>query len=371
MCKRWTDRLTGGVLGWLALCALAFTAGCNLLSRNAQTARVGVCARTITPQDLGMQIEAVSQLPFVTREGAQIRVEIMGSKRAQAYAEDLLSGTTVCTEPLPESVATVLQQARETLQAGDQAGALEIIRTLLGQTSSGVRPLGLMRVRAQTHADWRARIGATIQFAEELALQGDQAAYDNLMQEVGEYFDQQASAALEEAGFDETLRIAEDALLLGRDRVFQQASNRLKDAARQELEEAIKDFDPCLPNPDVLENSIKDLLNALAKAQFFGAADGTGLSEQASALAEQGIANLESLARGEQPACALGGTFSLDGASGFAQATGTLHSCQGMGGPWEGTLQLTYNDGEGIGICSGNATWSFSLEDGELDFRQK
>ncbi len=325
--------------------------------------QASLCAQTVTPEAMQLNLPAVAQLPSYTRQNPQWPPPPIGLEGAQALAQALLDVPTFCDEALPEGIASVLAQAQDALHAGNTGQALDLIRTLL-ESSTLRYGAGLMRPLSQSHADWRARIGATIQFAEELALQGEQTAYDNLMQQVGEYFNQQAGEALKDAGFNDALRIAEEALLLGQQSTFEKAKARLQETARQELEQAIKDFDPCLPNPDVLDQDIRDLLNALAKAQLVGvpeALDTGSLYQQASTLFEQAVNNMESMARGEPPRCGYQGTFNLTGAGGAAEISGSLRSCQGVNGPWQGQLQLHYDDGDAFGRCDGNTEWTFSL----------
>ncbi len=345
------------VCGLVAL--LLLTAGCNVGVAERSGGRQGVCARQITPADLGMDIAAVAEMPFAINPDLSVAMTKMGSQRAQRQAEALLQVTTFCTQPLPEAVSAVLTQALDALRAGDSAQGVDIIRSLLQSGAGLQRAPGWMLIPSQRHADWRARIGATIQFAEELALQGNQAAYDDLMQDVGAYFSEQASAALEGADFKETLRIAEEALLLGQDGVYEKAREQLQERARQELEQAMQSFDPCLSSPDALNQQIRDMLNALTKAQFFGAA--SGLEEQAIAMAEKAMANYEHLGHGEPTDCAYQGTLTLSGSTGFVELDGELRSCNGLDGPWQGRLRLHYDDNGGFGVCDGAAAWNFSL----------
>lgn len=312
---------------------------------------------------MGLHLEPAARLPYLAGQGTNVKVESLGMARARQKAEALLAVPTFCDEALPKAVADVLAQARAALKQGNTAEGLRLIRSLL-HTGAGARPPGLAAPWRQTDPDWRARIGATIQFAEELALQGDQESFDQVMSEVVDYFGEQATQALENADFYEALRIAEEALLLGRQDVADRATDILREQVRQEWEQTIAGFSPCIPDPDQLHEATRRLLDALAKAQFFGVPGATDGAMYTTTLEqfEQARNNLEAMSRGEPPQCGYQGTFTLNGATGFATLTGTLRSCSGIPGPWEAQAHLIYDDAGGFGHCEGEVQWTFALD---------
>lgn len=353
-------------VGWgtvLLLLAVGL-AGCTLpLGAGGKTASASPCARTVTPEMMGLHLEPVTQLPYLAGQGATIKVELFGRARARQQAEALLAVPTFCDEALPEAIAAVLEQARAALKQGNTAEALRLIRSLLHPGVGGRSP-GLAYSQRQTHPDWRARISATIQFAEELALEGDQAGYDQVMSEVMDYFGEQATQALEQADFREALRIAEEAMLLGRQDVAEQATEIIRDKVRQAWEQTVAGFSPCISDPDRLREAMRQLIEALAKAQFFGvpgAVDGE-MYNTTIELFERAKNNLEAMGRGEPPKCGYRGAFTLSGATGFATLTGTLRSCTGTTGPWEAQAHLVFDDSGGFGHCEGDVQWTFTLD---------
>ena len=348
-------------------CAIAgLLAGCSIpLALGQATGEDGICAQEITPEAMGMDLDAAARPPFLVEQGGLPIITTLGLELARQRASVLLAVGTFCDEDLPPAIAQVLEQALELLHRGETSQAVALMRTLLAQGArrEGRSP-GLARSLPQAVPNWRPAIKATLDFASELAVMGEEGAAEQVMDQVKGFFHENALRDLENADLDECLRIAKEATLLGDDEVEQKALQRARNIVKQRLEEALKDFDPCLPNPDVIRQDIKDLLNLLRDAILIGVKGTYGANEslrdQVMAKVQKAIENLDRLARGEPPQCGYMVEFTLEGAAGWATLTGRLHSCSGVEGPWTGSLVLQYDDGMNW-RCSGSTTLEYSL----------
>ncbi len=306
---------------------------------------------------LALDVEAAASAPALISPDGAPSLGALGQQGAQALADQIKPQGTFCDAELPAAFQSIIEQAQQLTDQGDKAGARMLLESLL---ELGSHPDGgfLMSVRLQIPQQARSYImGYMTAAGIYQSLGGDGQAF---IDQANATFNEMANAELNSASFDETMRLMEEAQLLGLDDIAQRALKRARDIAAEGLDATIEDFDPCLSNPDDLKQAITKLLVALQTAMVLGEVPGTTGPGGAryDATWSQAAAAIKTL-MGETPDECKGYTFNFNRTvSGSVTMTGEAHTCGGIRGPWEGTLHLagTWTDfgntGQGNGILA-------------------
>ena len=306
---------------------------------------VGICQRDV---DLGLDIDSVANSPSISDQGDFLQIGTTGSERARTFMEQYMPSGTFCDVELTPATEDTLQLFTGFLDSGDVDSALKLMDDLLSTSKNR------SKIFRQATGGWRENIKAAIQAWESLTLIGETGLADTLAQQIKDYFFQNALNDLQDADLEETLRILKEAALLGLDDVENQATQRVKNITRQGLEATLEDFNPCIPNPDVLHHDIGNLLDSLRLAILAGvpeADEGGELYSQVMESVQKAVEvyNNLKMGKGLGKECGLALDFELEGASGFATLKANIHSCSGIAGPWQGTIEISFSAPE---VCS-------------------
>jgi hypothetical protein len=79
-----------------------------------------------------------------------------------------------------------------------------------------------------------------------------------------------AGQELQSGGYQDMLNLAKEAAWFGDEQVMQQALERAREMMRQDIDAALEDFDPCLPNPEIVRQDMIDLLKKLETSILLG-----------------------------------------------------------------------------------------------------
>ena len=301
---------------------------------------IGICQKIV---DMNLNIDNVASAPAVFEKDGLFFMGTVGEETASILASQYKSTWTFCDVILGTNSAQVLQNAKDLLDAGDVQGAVMLI---FNQLNSERHASSILR-QAQ-EGGWRGEIRAALEFYEELTLMGETEQAEKVLKTIQDYFQENAKNELEAADFEKSLRVCEEAILLGVKTIEELARNRIKRLLKENLENVLNEFDPCTNDPDALDQKIKRLLNSLYAAQFFGVEEVFGLGED---LYAKVAANLERAVRiynnlkqgmGPGPDCGLGMDFELEGASGYATMKANIHSCSGITGSWNGSISIDF-----------------------------
>jgi|GEM_PF-4953539 len=201
----------------------------------------------------------------------------LGMDGANELAAELFTGETFCTIGISPATQAVLDEVIQLASENKQDKARELLNQLMINLELSSESLAKMAKPAlnegnrQTIADY---IGAAE--AEIISGLGDGQDFMNAAQEK---FNQFADQQLGSGGFKDMLNLAEEAALLGNEEVMQQALERAKQMNREDIEETLKDFDPCLPNSKQIKQDIADLLKKLQTATLLGDNSNTSLNQ--------------------------------------------------------------------------------------------
>lgn len=201
----------------------------------------------------------------------------LGQESAVSLAEDIRPKDGFCSLQVSESFRLVINQALELVRQGKKAEARRLLETLMSQVtrmSADLASAGsfqtkviyasLTEFKLSSSLGDRQRIRDLINAGEaDIAAGGDGQAYKNAASDA---FTNLANSELQDADFGDSMRLTEEALLLGEQEIADAASQRAKDIAEEELDAAIEDFDPCSAS----EEELVDLLNKLGKGMLLG-----------------------------------------------------------------------------------------------------
>ncbi len=317
--------------------------------------------------DLGFDLEGAASAPALISSEDSPTLGALGQEGAQALADQIQPQDTFCDAPLPAVFQPILENAKRLADQGDKAGARMLLDSLL---ELGSRPGGgyLLSVRLQTPGQSRSFIKGFLTAAGiDQSLGGDG---QDFIDRANSTFSEMANAELNSASFDETMRLSEEAQLLGQDDIAQRTLERAQEIAAEGLDTAIEDFDPCLPDPQVLKDDITKLLVSLQTALLLGVPGTYGPGDaRYDAAWSKAAAALKTL-MGDTPDECKGFSFSFSRTvSGMVTMTGEAHTCGGIHSPWEGTLSLagTWTDFGNTGSGSGSIAFTIPENSEEVE----
>ncbi|MFN2149737.1 MAG: hypothetical protein ACK2T2_15235 [Anaerolineales bacterium] len=337
--------------------------GCNLPRQTSELNQNA--APTWNPCEaltgLALDIDGAASAPALVGPQDAPTLGTLGAQGAQALADQLQPQGTFCDAEVPAAFTSILEKAQDLADQGDQEGARKLLNSLLDM---GVRASGhLLDVRLQTASQARSSIAGYLAAAGiDQAIGGDGRDF---IDQANATFNQMANNELGSATFDETLRLAEEAQLLGQEDIAQRALQRAQDIAAEGLDAAIEDLDPCLSNPQDLHDEITKLLLAFQTASLLGVPNTHGPGDpRYDATWSRATEALKAIGGVTPDECKGLAFHFIRTVSGEVTMTGEGHSCNGLHGPWEGELHLsgTWTDFGNSG--EGNGTFSFTVPEG-------
>ncbi|MFN2149738.1 MAG: hypothetical protein ACK2T2_15240 [Anaerolineales bacterium] len=333
----------GSIVVTLILLGITLPA-CNLANRNTQTIRTA--APTWNPCEaltgLALDIDGAASAPALVGPQDAPTLGTLGAQGAQALADQLQPQGTFCDAEVPAAFTSILEKAQDLADQGDQEGARKLLNSLLDM---GVRASGhLLDVRLQTASQARSSIAGYLAAAGiDQAIGGDGRDF---IDQANATFNQMANNELGSATFDETLRLAEEAQLLGQEDIAQRALQRAQDIAAEGLDAAIEDLDPCLSNPQDLHDEITKLLLAFQTASLLGVPNTHGPGDpRYDATWSRATEALKAIG-GVTPDECKGFYFEFtQPVSDGLTMTGSAHTCDDIRGPWTGSLSVNGSTG--------------------------
>ena len=336
----------------LGLAACNFPAISNGVSPS-NTRRVDACASTV---DLGLNLEGAASAPALVGSQEAPMLGKLGAQGVRTLADQLRPKGTFCDADVPPAFAPILEKARRLADQGNKEGARKLLNSLL---EIGAQPHGgdLLSVRPQAPKHARSYIRGYLDAAAiDLFSGGDGQAF---IDQANATFIQLANGELGNAGFDETLRLLDEAQRLGQEDIAQRALKRAQDIAAEGLDAAIEDLDPCLSNPQDLKDQITKLLLAIQTASLMGVPETSGPGgSRYDATWSRATEALKALGGVTPEECNIFSFSFSRTVSGEVTMTGEGHTCSGLHGLWEGELHLAGtwtdfgNSGEGSGVFS-------------------
>lgn len=339
----------------------------GVTSCNYPGIRVGAPSRAMQPVDacasmpvLGLDREAAATAPALVGGQDSPTLAKLGTQGAQALADQLQPQGTFCDSEVPAAFAPILEKARQLADQGDKDGARQLLNSLL---EIGALPqMGrLLSVRAQTAHDARSHIRGYLTAAGLDQFMGGDG--QDFFDRANATFIQMANSELGNADFNESLRLAEEAQLLGQEDIAQRALKRAQDIAGEGLDAAIEDLDPCLANSKDLRDEITKLLRAYQTASLLGVPETHGPGESRyDATWSRATVALKALA-GMVPMDCLCDHFTLTFNEELHQKTPQLTNNIFIDGPVEVTIDFTPDPPSLKGDGSLAVTGSGNIED--------
>lgn len=269
------------VLASLAAC-LALTA-CGSAGISAD--------RCATPPALVFDTSTASSAPALNCFAGCLRMSIgkLGKNGADTLAANLQSTNTFCALPVSPDTASLIQQANEQRNQKNDNGALDLLRSVLTPNPDSTT--------AQIARDALALAGAAQTAGGNPQLWIDPAA---------RLFQDNFSTSLSAADRDATLRLAQEAALLGLTVQKDQALNRARQIATDEMNTGVADFVACGASQKATEN----VLQQVQIAALLGV-DSDILIKAEAAARTKGDVVVKRLMDSKAQACQLTGTVEV------------------------------------------------------------
>ncbi len=232
-----------------------------------------------TPPPQWLDIASAASAPTMPTftVGTPPALGVLGQEGAVSMADAIRPTDGFCSLQVSESFQAVINEAIKLVNEGKKAEARQLLQSLLSQVTrtgsfkagagpsqTGVLYTSLVEEKPRSSMGDRQSVRDLINAAEaDIAAGGDGQAYKDAASDA---FNDLANSELPDADFGESMRLTEEALLLGEQEIADAASQRAKDIAEEELDSAIEDFDPCTGS----EQEMVDLLNKLGKGMLLG-----------------------------------------------------------------------------------------------------
>lgn len=270
---------------WVLACVLVLAgiSGCTVAGEMGSTSRPGpseaiplpleahlppdACAG---PPALALDVAAASQaptLPEIDPNRAPV-LGVLGEEGASKLASTIAPSGGFCSLEVSEAAMLAITQAMRLVEQGkpEQARATlaEWLASLSMQPREGGRAGSKLAVLAQAGNAARQEIRDLLNAAAaDQAAGGDGAAYSSAANQA---FRDLFAGEITNAGFEESLRLAEEAWRLGENELGETAANRARKIWEEKLKADLEDFDPCTATKE----EVGDLLNSLAQAMLLG-----------------------------------------------------------------------------------------------------
>jgi hypothetical protein len=298
-----------------------------------------------TKVSLGLNLDQAASAPvFVFGE---LDFESLGKEGAEKLLNELTNQDTFCDIEIPDSFQAYFDDIEAMAGTGEVDQAQELLDDIFETINTvQIRSAGRLAVQNPFQDD-RENIRIFIEMAQwQMFLgTGDGSTYMNAARNV---FQKLAEKELERSQINATMRLTQEAQLLGEKEIAEKAIEKSKQIIEEALEAAINDLDPCITNPTILEADIRKMFDLLAKAMMLGVEaawqPGTplyDLSLQKALQTARQIAHLEAPDLIEPPEECLGFTFSFNRiVSGAVTMNGSALTCSTERGPWSGQISL-------------------------------
>lgn len=250
--------------GLLAFLLLSCIAGCSASGNPPALETYQLQDICSSPPFLEYDLAAASQAPFLPELAPETppSLGLLGSEGASELAMSLIPSGTFCSLAVSDAAAAEISRALQLIQRGrsDQA------RTVLKEWLSGQGSILGARLAAPAWAgsDSRQQIRDLLNAAAaDVLAGGDGSTY---LAEANQTFRDMFAGEISDAGFGDSMRLAEEAGLLGENELYDTAVNRAKRIWEEKLQADLEDFDPC----SATREEVRDLLNSLAQAMLLG-----------------------------------------------------------------------------------------------------
>jgi hypothetical protein len=277
----------------------------------------------------------------------ELEFESLGEQGAQTLAKELLPQDTFCDYAIPPEVQAELDAIQDLADSGDIEQANEQLDALANQFLLGFElPSGKLALQDPYEED-REVIQIFLKMAElQILLGGGDGS--RFMDAARTAFRRLADKELGRNQIDATMRITQEAQLLGEKKIADKAIEKAKRIIDEALEAAINSLDPCLPNPKILDEDVREMFDLQAKAQLLGvesAMEPDGrlhvLAEQKATAAAQQITHVERPDLFEPPEDCPGYLFTFNRTvSGTVSMVCEASTCGSQRGPWTGSIAL-------------------------------
>lgn len=334
-----------------------------------QDAVVDLCAVEV---DLGLNIGLAATAPVFVEGGTELGQ--LGEEGARALAAQMVPPDDFCSYAVSARTQEVLEQVEALAREGKLDQARDLMRARYEELVGATNGVGVLAAPQPQPAGDVARgtIRDLFEFAEQdqaLGLGDGQKYMDAAKAEFQELADQELSSG----NLDKTMRILDEAQSMGESEIAERALKQAQDIVGEALEAAIKDFDPCLDNPEILGKEIADLLNLLGQAMLLGVdgawGPGEALYDAAVGKANAGMQQVASLNSGgakPPPKECRGYAFEFSrSVSDGLTMTGSAYTCGGVRGPWTGEMELSGISVQGEWEVETSGSFEFAVPEGE------
>jgi len=314
----------------------AMLGGCNLpgpmgSTDGSQPAETNLPADVcMEPPELNFDIAAASRAPTLPELDPNTPPELgtLGSEGAVGLAAAMAPTDSFCSLVVSDSAELVISRAMKLIEQGKSEQARQVLAEWFAEQSSqwgvAARSGHMQRVAAKLAAPAQSGDSARQVIrdlvnaaAADQAAGGDGSSYSNAANQA---FRDMFAGEIGDAGFEDSMRLAEEAWRLGENELGETAANRARKIWEEKLKADIEDFDPCTATKE----QVSDLLNSLAQAMLLGvqgsfdsggqyydavvAKSQTAINQLTSqAAAKAGFTDLAS----PPPECTVGGDFEL------------------------------------------------------------
>jgi hypothetical protein len=244
----------------LALLACQSVAELPIPGGGSSSGNDGAASICSKKPDLGLDFELASRAPTCAADCTEIGPEL-GRDGAETLAAELVPADNFCSYDVSPETQAVIDQAAELESQGKTDEALALLANRVQELS------GQSAIGKAVSAPSRQSSGGRQTARDILAMGqrvgtwgGDDEPFINAAQSA---FSDFALQELPGADLTETMRIAQEAALLGLDDIEQQAMDQARDIAEREYKEASASLDPCTVTKDALKVVMKKVQIAM------------------------------------------------------------------------------------------------------------
>ncbi len=218
------------------------------------------------PTELNFDIAAASRAPTMPEIDPNTPpvMGTLGSEGAVGLAASMAPTDSFCSLVVSDSAELVIAQAMQLVEQGKSEQARQVLAEWFAEQSSQWGVGAKLAAPAQSGDSARQVIRDLVNAAAaDQAAGGDGSAYSNAANQA---FRDMFAGEIGDAGFEDSMRLAEEAWRLGENELGETAANRARKIWEEKLKGDIEDFDPCTAT----EKEVQDLLNSLAQAMLLG-----------------------------------------------------------------------------------------------------
>lgn len=256
--------------------------GCNLpgpmgSTEGLQPAETNLPADVcMEPPEMNFDFAAASRAPTMPEidPNTPPMLGTLGSEGAVELASAMAPTDSFCSQVVSDSAELVISRAMRLIEQGKSEQARQVLAEWFAEQSSqwgvAARSGHMQKVAAKLAAPAQSGDSARQVIrdlvnaaAADQAAGGDGSAYSNAANQA---FRDMFAGEIGDAGFGDSLRLAEEAWRLGENELGETAANRARNIWEEKLKADIEDFQPC----EATKEQVRDLLNSLAQAMLLG-----------------------------------------------------------------------------------------------------